>query len=83
MWLVAMTYTVTYCYLFGYERSLDSLTFVWCFPDWVFWGIIAPWGVCLVLSTLFAFWVMGDESLGEDTGADPLDMPSGEAVDHG
>ena len=65
-WLVAMIYSVTYCYLNGYGRSVDSLTFVLWFPDWVFWGIVVPWGVCIVFSTIFAFRIMGDESLGEE-----------------
>lgn len=73
MWLVAMTYTITYCYLHGYGRAPESLTFVLWFPDWVFWGIVVPWGVCVVVSTVFAFFVMGDESLGEDP-----DAPSSE-----
>src|SRR5436190_245347 len=50
IWLAAMTYTVTYCYLNGYHRSPESLTFVLGFPDWVFWGIFVPWSVCVVLS---------------------------------
>jgi hypothetical protein len=65
-WLVAMLYSVTYCYLNGYGRSVDSLDFVLWFPDWVFWGIVVPWGICIVFSTIFAFRVMGDESLGEE-----------------
>ncbi len=65
-WFVAMLYSITYCYLNGYGRSVDSLTFVLWFPDWVFWGIVVPWGVCIVFSTIFAFRIMGDESLGEE-----------------
>ena len=66
MWIIAMIYTITYCYLHGYNRSVESLTFVLWFPDWVFWGIVVPWLVCILLSTVFAFRVMGDESLGEE-----------------
>jgi len=65
MWLVAMCYTVGYCYLHGYGRSTDDLSFVLWFPDWVFWGIVVPWVLCVLLSIPFAFRVMGDESLGE------------------
>ena len=67
-WAVAMLYTVTYCYRNGYGRSVDSLTFVLWFPDWVFWGIVVPWGICILFSTVFAFRLMGAESLGADTG---------------
>lgn len=66
MWVVAMIYTLTYCYLNGYNRAPDSLSFVLWFPDWVFWGIVAPWAACVIISTWFAFRVMGDEPLGEE-----------------
>ena len=66
MWLVALVYTITYCYLKGYGRSVESLSFVLWFPDWVFWGIVVPWGICILLSTVFAFRVMGGESLGDE-----------------
>ncbi len=62
-WLSAMTYTVGYCYLNGYDRPQESLTFVLGFPDWVFWGIVVPWGTCTIVSGLFAFCFMKDESL--------------------
>jgi hypothetical protein len=68
LWAGALTYTVVYCTRYGYDRSLDSLTFVLGFPDWVFWGIVVPWALCLVVSCLFAAFFMRDEDLGEDAG---------------
>jgi hypothetical protein len=65
IWAVAFIYSVSYCYLNGYDRTADSLTFVLWFPDWVFWGIVAPWGVCILLSIPFAYRLMGDEPLGD------------------
>ena len=65
IWLVAMIYTITYCYLHGYGRTAESLTFVLWFPDWVFWGIVVPWGTCVLISVVFAFGFMGDEPLGD------------------
>jgi len=82
IWLLAMLYTITYCYLYGYGRSVESLTFVWWFPDWVFWGIIVPWGVCIVISTVFALGVMGDESLGEEIDAEGSILPGEDEVPH-
>lgn len=73
MWLVAMLYSVSYCYAFGYGRTVDSLSFVLWFPDWVFWGIIVPWGICALGSLVFAFRFMGDEPLGEEIDADPAE----------
>lgn len=71
MWLVAMIYSVSYCYAYGYGRSAESLSFVLWFPDWVFWGVIVPWGICVLGSIPFAFRFMGDEELGEEIDADP------------
>lgn len=65
-WLAAMSYTVTYCYLNGYNRRLEDLTFVLGFPDWIFWGVIVPWGVCIVFSVWFGATFMRDEDLGEE-----------------
>jgi hypothetical protein len=71
MWVVAMCYTVTYCYANGYGRAVESLRFVLWFPDWVFWGIVVPWVLCVLLSIPFAFRLMGDESLGEEMDEEP------------
>jgi len=71
MWLAAMLYSVTYCYLNGYGRSAESLSFVLWFPDWVFWGVVVPWGLCVLASTVFAFRIMGDEPLGEAIDSQP------------
>lgn len=80
LWLVSMVYTVTYCYLNGYNRAPETLTFVLWFPDWVFWGIVVPWIACVIVSTWFAFRFMGDEPL-EDVSSPPAPA-AGETV-HG
>jgi hypothetical protein len=64
--LAAMTYTVVYCARHGYGRTWDSITFVWGFPDWVFWGIVSPWLVCVAVAWWFAYRFMTDEPLGDD-----------------
>lgn len=64
--VVCLAYTVTYCKLYGYGRPIEELTFVWGFPDWVFWGIVVPWTASLVFSIWFAFGYMQDEHLGDD-----------------
>jgi hypothetical protein len=63
IWLAALSYSVGYCCLNGYGRKPESLTFVLGFPDWVFWGLIVPWGVCTIVSGWFAFAFMKDENL--------------------
>lgn len=66
VWLGAMAYTITYCYLNGYNRSPESLTFVFGFPDWVFWGIFVPWSISVVLSFYYGATFVRDEDLGEE-----------------
>ena len=36
-------------------------------PDWIFWGVAAPWGLCILTSTWFCFCYMKDdeEQLGD------------------
>ncbi len=63
IWLAATIYSVGYCWAFGYGRDPQSLTFVLGFPDWVFWGLIVPWGVCTAVSIWFALAFMRDEDL--------------------
>ena len=64
--VAAMTYTIGYAALHGYNRSPDSLEFVLWFPDWVFWGIVVPWLACVVAGVAYAYGVMGAEPLGPD-----------------
>ena len=66
LFVAAMSYTVAYCWLYAYGRDPESLRLIWGFPDWVFWGIVVPWGVCTVLSWLFGAMYMRDEKLAED-----------------
>lgn len=65
VWLIATTYSVMYCWIYGSHRSLDSLTFVLGFPDWIFYGVIVPWLACTAFSSWFCLFYMRDEDLGE------------------
>jgi hypothetical protein len=66
IWFCAMMYTVLYCYFNGYRRPPETLTYILGFPDWVVFGILAPWAVCLVLSFWFGHVFMHDTELGGD-----------------
>lgn len=84
LWLAAAIYSVTYCTLWGYGRSVESLTFVLWFPDWVFWGIVVPWIACTVVSIYFALRVIEDDPLSSADDAAtvdalPDDAPAGNA----
>ena len=68
---VALIYTITTCYRMGFDAKQHELKFVdlgagIAFPDWVFWGIVVPWGVCFLISGVFAFGFMQDADLGEE-----------------
>ena len=71
----ALAYTIGYCISQAYGRTDAPTQFYFGFPDWVFWGIIAPWFVCVVIAWWFAYRFMTDEPL--DTDVD--DSPSARA----
>ena len=78
-WAAALTYTVWYCSKHGYNRDWETVTFVFGFPDWVFYGVIVPWGVCLLFSWWYAFVFMTDEDLGPESAIADGDAPAEEA----
>jgi hypothetical protein len=64
IWLAACIYSITVCYRLGYGRDITTLTYVFGFPDWVFWGVVVPWTVCTVLSFVLSYYVIRDDDLG-------------------
>jgi hypothetical protein len=80
IWLCALIYSVTYCYLFGYRPADGQLHFVIGIPSWVFWGIIAPWLACVALSWWFSFYFMRDDDIAAEGTADasPTDSRGGD-----
>jgi hypothetical protein len=75
LWLTATIYSVTYCTLWGYGRPIESLSFVLWFPDWVFWGIVVPWGACTAISIYIALYVIEDDPLASAEDAASEDAP--------
>ena len=77
MWAAALIYSVGYCYKHGYNRPLDKdlngMDFYFGWPDWVFWGVVVPWLVCVVASTIFAFFFMSDGKLADDLDLDAVE----------
>jgi hypothetical protein len=65
-WIAAMAWSVGYCAAHGYADRAEDLRYVWGFPDWVIWGVIVPWSVCLVFSWIFGAIFMRDADLGQD-----------------
>jgi hypothetical protein len=63
IWLLVTIYSVGYCCAYGYNRDPKTLTFILGFPDWIFWGIVVPWGGSTIISAVFAFCLMKDDDL--------------------
>jgi hypothetical protein len=78
VWALALTWTVGYCYLHGYQhdpeswvvrngwatlRTKDNFQHFWGLPDWVFIGILLPWLICSAFTVGFCLG-MKDDDLG-------------------
>ena len=72
IWLTACVYSIGVCYRLGYGRDAAALTYVFGFPDWIFWGVVAPWTVCTVVSFVLSSFVITDEDLGEEQAEERL-----------
>ena len=68
MWAVALLWTVGAGYIGGYDRDPNDIGLVLGMPDWVFWAVAVPWGICLAFSTWFCFRYKADDDLGKDAG---------------
>jgi hypothetical protein len=63
VWLAAIAWTTGYSYANGYGRTAEDLRFVRGVPEWVFWGIFVPWGVCVAFSVWFSLRFMRDDAV--------------------
>jgi len=66
VYVAALIYTVTYCYIFGYDRDVATITTYWGIPDWVCWGIFLPWTICSIITAWFVLFFMKDDDLDHD-----------------
>jgi hypothetical protein len=71
VWLAALVWSVGSGYYFGYDRTRE-IHLILGMPDWVFWSVVLPWGVCLLFSSWFCFFYMADDDLGEDRAGDTV-----------
>jgi hypothetical protein len=65
-WAVALTWSVGGGYVFGYRRDPATIGTVLGVPDWVFWCVVLPWGMCGLFAAWFCFRFMADDDLGRD-----------------
>jgi hypothetical protein len=66
VWAAALVWSVSAGYLGGYGREPADIALVLGMPDWVFWSVVLPWGLCLLFSVWFCFAYMADDDLGRD-----------------
>ena len=66
VWLAALVWSLAVGYALGYRRPAAAMGLVLGMPDWVFWSVVFPWGLCLVFSVWFCFVYMADDDLGQD-----------------
>jgi len=55
---------------------------IWGIPAWFVWGVLFPWGCCIVLTWWFAGLYMTEDDLGSDH-AGELESDIREAASHG
>ena len=74
LWLACCLYTVGYAALFAYRRD-EVPRLILGMPEWVLWGIVAPWVVSTLVTCWYALWGMRDEDLGEERSSEG-ELPS-------
>ncbi len=85
VWLIALIWTVGYCYLCGYQHSSDNELVLMGLaeknpkatqermlgmPAWIFWGIFVPTIACTAITCVFGVWGMADDNLGTEQEAE-------------
>ncbi|MCS7017060.1 MAG: hypothetical protein RMJ19_04790 [Gemmatales bacterium] len=74
LWLAALVWTVGYCWLRGYDHDADALLVRWGWavpnaevfplrlgmPNWIFWGVFAPWVMATLLTATLSFFLPDD-----------------------
>jgi hypothetical protein len=87
IWAAATIYCCSFCYLTGYIRpgqplALADLRPIFGIPGWFFWGVVVPWGVCGVVTLIYAGFFISDDDLGKDHAAElDADIREGERRD--
>ena len=56
-----------------FNRDPGSITFPLGLgiPDWVFYAIVVPWAICILVTWVFCVFYMKDDDLGSDPAVNP------------
>jgi len=68
VWAACLIWSMAVGYFMGYRRAATDISMIFGMPDWVFWSVVVPWGLCLAFSVWFCFVFMADDDLGQDQG---------------
>ena len=71
VWAVALFWSIGCGYYMGYDRDPATIQLIYGMPDWAFWSVVVPWGICFVFSIWFCFRYMADDDLGQDRAGGP------------
>ena len=71
VWAATLVWSVGSGYILGYTRQPQDIALILGIPDWVFWSVVLPWGLCLAFSVWFCFAFMADDDLGQDPEEEP------------
>ena len=66
VWAACLIWSTMVGYFMGYRRSAADMSLIFGMPDWIFWSVVLPWGICLAFSIWFCFRYMADDDLGQD-----------------
>jgi hypothetical protein len=66
IWAAAMLWSVGVSRWLGYGEQPPVPRLVLGFPQWVFYGIVAPWLACAAVSWWFGAFFVRDGELGQD-----------------
>jgi hypothetical protein len=66
VWAIALIWSVSVSYLWGYNRPAAEILLILGIPDWVFWSVFVPWGLAFIFSIWFCFAFIADDDLGKD-----------------
>jgi hypothetical protein len=66
VWGACLIWSMAVGYFLGYRREAADMSLILGMPDWVFWSVVLPWGLCLAFSIWFCFAFMLDDDLGQD-----------------
>ena len=66
LWASCLIWSMAVGYFMGYRRPTAEMSLIFGIPDWIFWSVVLPWGLCLAFSIWFCFGYMADDDLGQD-----------------